>query len=51
MRRFEAAHDTNFFQCCGAGAGGAENYLRPGAGANIIFLNTYLLQSILRMLG
>ena len=25
-------------QCCGAGAGGAEIILRPGAGAEIIFV-------------
>ena len=37
-------------QCCGAGAGGAEIILGPGAGAENKF-NKHFLQSVLRMLG
>ena len=36
-------------QCCGAGAGGAEIILRPGAGAEIIFIIKYFPQSVWRM--
>ena len=38
-----------FYQCCGAGAVGAEIILGPGAGAENIF-NRHFLQSDLRML-